>query len=773
MFEPVAPSTGKRKRATSQTIGLTPQPRHPYLTGNFAPIHQTLPLTPCTYTGTIPKELANGEYVRNGSNPVSNDDLGRDAHWFDGDGMLSGVSFPENPETGEIVPEFVNQYVLTDLYLSAVSSPRLRVPILPSIATLVNPVASTIYVTLRILRTVILVILSFLPGSKQPIKKISVANTHIVYHDGRALATCESGPPMRIQLPGLETVGWYNGAYAENEKSEKELEEEKARAVEKQVEKEKVLGQDGGVIAFMREWTTAHPKVDPVTGEMMMFHASFAPPYVQYSILPQQGSPTKISEDPEKAALQEGTRTKQTKMLNRAVSGVSGAKMMHDFGVSRSHTVIMDLPLSLDPMNQLKGLPPVAYDSSKPSRFGIFPRWNPENVTWFETDACCIFHTANTWDSHSHAGAVSGVNMLACRLTSATLVFAAGNIAPPTERKAQPATTVETPRSKRMPFFSKYDPDSEASLYDRASLLENPHTAAGDEEEIEAFLHLGRRQDPLDGDELDDYIWDEEQCRLYYYHFNAQTSQIDHQWALATIPFEFPSVRPDREMHAARYVYGCSTSTTNFGSALGKATKIDVLVKMDVRTLIQRGVRDPPRSVTGAVDTRTMAQVLASSSSSSSSPSSEAPPIGGEEEDKTIQAFRLPEGWFAQEPRFVPASSSSSSSLEQNDDDDDDDDDDEEDNGYLLFYAFHESPSQINPSTGSCPPDSDPLRRAKSELWILDAKDMATVVARVFLPQRVPYGLHGSWFGAEMVRGQRGVEGLRGKVGRWMSRCRI
>ncbi|KAI6961369.1 carotenoid oxygenase, partial [Hortaea werneckii] len=746
MFEPVAPSTGKRKRATSQTIGLTPQPRHPYLTGNFAPIHQTLPLTPCTYTGTIPRELANGEYVRNGSNPVSNEDLGRDAHWFDGDGMLSGVSFPENPETGEIEPEFVNQYVLTDLYLSAVSSPRLRVPILPSIATLVNPVASTIYVMLRILRTVVLVILSFLPGSKQPIKKISVANTHIVYHDGRALATCESGPPMRIQLPGLETVGWYNGAYAENEKSEKELEEDKARAVEKQVEKEKVLGQDGGVIAFMREWTTAHPKVDPVTGEMMMFHASFAPPYVQYSILPQQAPPTQISEDPEKAKLQERNRTKQKKMLNRAVSGVSGAKMMHDFGVSRTHTIIMDLPLSLDPMNQLKGLPPVAYDSSKPSRFGVFPRWHPENVTWFETDACCIFHTANTWDSHNNnTGAVSGVNMLACRLTSATMVFAAGNIAPPAERKPQTATATETKRSKRMPFFSKYDPDSEASLHDRTSHLENPSTSPDDE--TEAFLHLGRRQDTLDGDELDDYIWDEEQCRLYYYHFNRQTAQIDHQWALATIPFEFPSVRPDREMHAARYVYGCSTSTTNFGSALGKATKIDVLVKMDAQTLVARGVANPPRSVSACVDTRTMAQVLASSSSPSSSSSSSSspgsPPPANEQEDKTIQAFRLPDGWFAQEPRFVPASSSPTSSSSSSSD--------EEDDGYLLFYAFHESPAQLDPHTGSCPPDSDPLRRAKSELWILNAKDMKTVVARVFLPQRVPYGLHGSWFGAELL----------------------
>ena len=74
------------------------------------------------------------------------------------------------------------------------------------VATLVNPLASFIFVTLRILRTILLVILSHLPGSRQKIKKISVANTNVVYHDGRAMALCESGPPMRIQLPGLETV---------------------------------------------------------------------------------------------------------------------------------------------------------------------------------------------------------------------------------------------------------------------------------------------------------------------------------------------------------------------------------------------------------------------------------------------------------------------------------------------------------------------------------------------------------------------------------------
>ena len=39
--------------------------------------------------------------------------------------------------------------------------------------------------------------------------------------------------------------------------------------------------------------------------------------------------------------------------------------MMHDFGVSLTHTVIMDLPLSLDPVMQLTGLNPRSNNSSK------------------------------------------------------------------------------------------------------------------------------------------------------------------------------------------------------------------------------------------------------------------------------------------------------------------------------------------------------------------------------------------------------------------------
>lgn len=680
----------RRRRSSNDNILPTPQDKHPYLSGNFAPIQQTVALTPCTYTGSIPEELAGGEYVRNGSNPVSNSDLGRDAHWFDGDGMLSGVSFGRDEQTGAILPEFVNQFILTDLYLSAISSDRLKVPILPSISTLVNPVARMIYVTLRIMRTILLVILSHMPGSKHKIKKISVANTSVVYHDGRAMALCESGPPMRIQLPGLETVGWYNGSSAEGEPKDTTS-----------TEKERVLGENGGLIQFMREWTTAHPKVDPQTKEMLMFHASFAPPYVQYSILPKQTPNGGVISEDEQA---------REKLLNAAVPGISGGKMMHDFGVSSSHTVIMDLPLSLDPANQLKGKAPVTYDSDKPSRFGVFPRRNPEEVRWFETDACCIFHTANSWDDLDQSGNPVAVNMLACRLTSATMVFAAGNVAPPVEKDIVGAMARN---KKRMPFFSKYDDGPNESVWERSGSIESP------DDEKEPLLRIISLDEPSTLEE----DFDVDQCRLYYYNFELSTGSIAHQWALTAIPFEFPSVHPDFEMSFARYIYGCSTTATNFGSALGKATKIDALVKIDATTLISRGRACPPRSVSGIVDSRSMVQVLEST-----------------DPHDPVRVFHMPEGWYAQEPRFIPAASKRS-----------------EDDGFLVFYAFDED--QLTEADEV--PADDSVDRAKSELWIIDAKDMRTIVARVHLPQRVPYGLHGAWFSARQVREQRPVETVR------------
>lgn len=355
-------------------------------------------------------------------------------------------------------------------------------------------------------------------------------------------------------------------------------------------------------------------------------------------------------------------------MLNKPVPGIQSAKMMHDFGVSRAHTIIMDLPLSLDPLNLLKRRPVVSYDPSGKSRFGVFPRYRPEDIKWFETSPCCIFHTANAWDSYVSTPRSEGrespvVNMLVCRLTSAALVFSAGDLAAP--------------------------------------------------------IPIGNV--PVDKQE-------EEQCRLYFYQFclsspllleENKRNKIIHQWALSKIPFEFPSLRDSVSMSAAKYIYGCSVGGTTFGAALGRAVKINSLVKIDVERLIQEGVRNPPKPITGYVDGRNIAEIAASN-----------------DPQDPIKVFMMPDGWFAQESRFVPRKNGSG-----------------EDDGWILTYVFNES-SQLD-SYGEC------TANAKSELWIIDAMNMKDVVARIYLPQRVPYGLHGNWFSEEQVNGQRPVNSIR------------
>ena len=158
--------------------------------------------------------------------------------------MLSGVLFEEQIGTDDktiiIQPHFVNRFIITDLFASSIPAVRRKAlsrPLIVSISTLVSPFYSTVQVLLAILRSLILVVISWLPGQETIVKKISVANTSILYHDGRALATCESGPPMHIALPGLETVGWWNGSSGLGEPG---------------------FDRSGGLVGFFREWTTAH-----------------------------------------------------------------------------------------------------------------------------------------------------------------------------------------------------------------------------------------------------------------------------------------------------------------------------------------------------------------------------------------------------------------------------------------------------------------------------------------------------------------------------------
>jgi carotenoid cleavage dioxygenase-like enzyme len=663
--------------------------KHPYLAGNFAPVTKTWTPTLVTWTGDLPQELNGGMYVRNGGNPMANADLGREAHWFDGDGMLSGVWFSRSPyDASQIDAQFVNQFILTDVFLSQVESTGLKTPILPSIATLTNPASSLFWILWRIIRTVFIVILSHLPGSGFTIKRISVANTSVLYHDGRALATCESGPPMRLTLPELETVGWFDGNKVEGEPQKEGKKDEPA------------LGGTGP-LSWMREWSTGHPKIDNATGELVIFHCSFAPPYIQYSIIPASDSNTTDYHSADDAC----------RIINAPVPNCTGGKLMHDFGVSKHSTVILDLPLSLSPLNLAKNSPVVAYEPWKPSRYGVFPRHHPEAVRWFETDGCCIFHTANTWDEYDGDGNIAAVSLLACRLTSASVVFSAGNIVPPPHPNHKDVVS-----EKPMSFFAKYDDEHDPEKIDETAPLLSP--------KMDVPNPFGASSDvPISDD-------DEEQCRLYYYRFSldsATENVITHQFALAAIPVEFPTVSPLTAMESARYIYACSTSNESFGAALGKASKIDVLVRFDVQALLARAQVEPPDAVTGCVDNRNLSQIMAS-----------------KDPNDPIKVFRFPPNHFGQEATFIPRSRRGSATNKNTAFDEDD--------GYLVFYVFDES--QLD-EHGECGDD------ARSELWVLDAQTMARVECKIQLPTRIPYGLHGNWFTEEQIARQKGVEKVR------------
>ncbi|KAI3484030.1 hypothetical protein L1887_53045 [Cichorium endivia] len=157
-------------------------------------------------------------------------------------------------------------------------------------------------------------------------------------------------------------------------------------------------------------------------------------------------------------------------------------------------------------------------------------------------------------------------------------------------------------------------------------------------------------------------------------------------------------------MRDARYVYGTSMRDGTFDAGLGKAAKIDALVKIDAQTLIRRGKALWSQGRLGpcdSVDTRTVEEILAAQRDGSGAP------------DDAIRIFEMPRGWYAQETTFVPRRSGAGPH--------------EEDDGWLVCYVFDEA-AGLHPSTGEVLPG------ATSELWIIDAREMKTVVARVKLP---------------------------------------
>lgn len=170
----------------------------------------------------------------------------------------------------------------------------------------------------------------------------AVANTHVVRHAGRTLALVESSLPYEITNE-LDTVGVYDFG--------------------------------GKLVDSM----TAHPKICPTTGELHFFgYGSLTSPHVTYHCADSSGELT----------------------INRGVD-VKALTMMHDFALTASHVVFMDLPIVFKLDIALKGEHdmPYRWDDSYGARLGVLRRDDPYGeIRWFEIDPCYVFHVVNAYD---------------------------------------------------------------------------------------------------------------------------------------------------------------------------------------------------------------------------------------------------------------------------------------------------------------------------------------------------------------------------------------
>ncbi|MFJ3856722.1 carotenoid oxygenase family protein [Streptomyces sp. NPDC090085] len=166
----------------------------------------------------------------------------------------------------------------------------------------------------------------------------STAGTHVIEHAGRLLALCESNHPFEL-TPELETVGAFDF--------------------------------DGKLTSAM----TAHPKEDPLTGELHFFGSSPFPPYLMYYVADAKGAVVHSAEIP----------------------GAT-ASLKHDFAVTRHHVVFMEGNVTFDPTEH-SGIP-YGWSDSQPARIGVMPR-GPEgarHIRWFSVEPGNMLHVGNAYE---------------------------------------------------------------------------------------------------------------------------------------------------------------------------------------------------------------------------------------------------------------------------------------------------------------------------------------------------------------------------------------
>lgn len=123
---------------------------------------------------------------------------------------------------------------------------------------------------------------------------------------------------------------------------------------------------------------SAHPKLDPVTGEL--FVAAYSPlfgPEVSYQVI----SPDR-------------------RVTHNQRIAVGDAIMLHDIAITETRAVIFDLPVTLIGEALEQGYPlPYRWNPDHPARVGVLPRYGTaDDLVWCEVSPCYVYHPMNAYD---------------------------------------------------------------------------------------------------------------------------------------------------------------------------------------------------------------------------------------------------------------------------------------------------------------------------------------------------------------------------------------
>jgi carotenoid cleavage dioxygenase len=163
---------------------------------------------------------------------------------------------------------------------------------------------------------------------------------NVVRHGGRLLAMAETSLPYRLNPKDLSTLGPDNC--------------------------------DGA----MSVGSTAHPKIDPGTGEMVLFNYMLEAPYLTWSVVAADGSAARPP---------------------TAVDGVDTPLMIHDMALTRRYIVLMLCPLVFDMAAVLTGGSVLDWRPEEGTRIALIPR-DGGRVRWLTCDAYWVWHFANAFD---------------------------------------------------------------------------------------------------------------------------------------------------------------------------------------------------------------------------------------------------------------------------------------------------------------------------------------------------------------------------------------